>query len=305
MLNIGGADGTIRDEVIEAMRKSGFSRWISALALSRPPGTILQHMYIEERLRNRAPGTFIEIGVGRGFLTRLLLDLGWRGVGLELNPDAIEAASALNADARQDRRLDIHCMDWFSYDSSARANLIISSMVLEHLDDQLEKLYFEKCRALLEDGGLGVLLVPASPPHWGVEDDIVGHHRRYTPDQIWSKLTASGFTVSHLAGLTYPLSNVLLPLSNHLVTRHSGFARRLSRREQTKRSAMIEIQWKTKFPRVTSLFINALTLYPFYILQKLNRNNRSCLVLYVEFEKGSSSPHPGCAALLGAEGTLT
>src|SRR5277367_2560525 len=88
------------DKVSEAMRRPGFSRWIRALALSRPPGTILQPMYVEERLRNRLPGTFIEIGVGRGFLTKLLLDLGWRGVGLELNPDAIEAASALNADAR-------------------------------------------------------------------------------------------------------------------------------------------------------------------------------------------------------------
>ena len=269
------------------MRRSGFSRWLSALALSRPPGTILQHMYIEERLRNRAPGTFIEIGVGRGFLTKLLLDLGWRGVGLELNPDAIEAASALNADARRDRRLEIHCMDWFSYDCSAKTNLIISSMVLEHLDDQLEKLYFEKCRALLEDGGLGVLLVPASPPHWGVEDDIVGHHRRYTPDQLRSKLTASGFTVSHLVGLTYPLSNVLLPLSNRLVSRHSRFVGSLSRREQTKRSSMIEIQWKTKFPRVASLLVNAITLYPFHILQKMNKNNKSSLILYVEFGRNS------------------
>jgi SAM-dependent methyltransferase len=273
------------DKVSEAMRRPGFSRWIRALALSRPPGTILQHMYVEERLRNRLPGTFIEIGVGRGFLTKLLLDLGWRGVGLELNPDAIEAASALNADARGDRRLEIQCMDWFSYDSSAKANLIISSMVLEHLDDQLEKLYFEKCRALLEDGGLGVLLVPASPLHWGIEDDIVGHHRRYTPDQLRSKLTASGFRASHLVGLTYPLSNVLLPLSNHLMSRYSPLARRLSPREQTKRSGMIEIRWKTKFPRVASLFINAITLYPFHILQKMNRNNKSSLILYVEFER--------------------
>jgi SAM-dependent methyltransferase len=275
----------MRDEVSEAMRKSAFSRWIGALALSRPPGTILQHMYIEERLRNREPGTFIEIGVGRGFLTKLLLDLGWRGVGLELNPDAIEAASSLNADARQARRLDLHCVDWFSYESSAKTNLIISSMVLEHLDDQQEKLYFEKCRALLEDGGLGVLLVPASPLHWGVEDDIVGHHRRYTPDQIRSKLTTSGFTVSHLVGLTYPLSNFLLPVSNHLVSRYSRFARRLSQREQTKSSSMIEIPWKTKFPRVASLFINAITLYPFFILQKMNRSNKSALILYVEFVK--------------------
>ena len=154
---IWGTGSTIRDEVSEAMRKSGFSRWISALALSRPPGTILQHMYIEERLRNRRAGTFIEIGVGRGFLHEALLDLGWCGVGLELNPDAIEAASALNADAR--RIAGLIYTAWIGSVTSppAKTNLIVSSMVLEHLDDELEKLYFEKSRALLDDGGLGFL----------------------------------------------------------------------------------------------------------------------------------------------------
>ena len=47
-----------------------------------PPGTILQLMYLRERLRNIKPGRFIEIGPGSGEITRLLLELGWAGASM-------------------------------------------------------------------------------------------------------------------------------------------------------------------------------------------------------------------------------
>jgi hypothetical protein len=47
-----------------------------------PPGTILQLMYLRERIGNIAPGRFVEIGPGSGEVSALLLELGWGGVGL-------------------------------------------------------------------------------------------------------------------------------------------------------------------------------------------------------------------------------
>jgi 16S rRNA A1518/A1519 N6-dimethyltransferase RsmA/KsgA/DIM1 with predicted DNA glycosylase/AP lyase activity len=44
-----------------------------------PPGTLLQLMYVQERIRLVAPGRFIEIGPGGGEITKLLLDHGWSG----------------------------------------------------------------------------------------------------------------------------------------------------------------------------------------------------------------------------------
>ena len=57
-------------------------------------------------------------------------------------------------------------------------------MVLEHLDEEDELRYFEKCEQDLKPGGFAILLVPASPAHWGVEDEIAGHYRRYTFDSL-------------------------------------------------------------------------------------------------------------------------
>ncbi len=48
-----------------------------------PPGTILQLMYLGERLRNIEPGRFIEIGPGSELVMNLLLELGW-GVSYDL-----------------------------------------------------------------------------------------------------------------------------------------------------------------------------------------------------------------------------
>ena len=59
-----------------------------------PPGTLLQHMYLRERLRTRPPGTFVEVGVGSGHLSRLLLDLGWRGIGYDLSAEALARSGA-------------------------------------------------------------------------------------------------------------------------------------------------------------------------------------------------------------------
>jgi len=48
---------------------------MSALA----PGTILQLMYLKERLVDVAPGRFIEVGPGTGEISNLLLKFGWGG----------------------------------------------------------------------------------------------------------------------------------------------------------------------------------------------------------------------------------
>ena len=56
-----------------------------------PPGTVLQLMYLHERLQRMRPGRFIEVGPGQGEVTRLLLDLGWSGESLDLEPLTIAA----------------------------------------------------------------------------------------------------------------------------------------------------------------------------------------------------------------------
>jgi SAM-dependent methyltransferase len=247
-----------------------------------PPGTQLQHMYIRERLRRRSPGRFVEVGVGRGELSNLLLDLGWTGIGYDMSDDAVAAAGKVNRNQIAQGRYELRAENWLSAKPLARVDLVISSMVIEHLADEEEKRYFERCRSWLRPDGFAIFLVPGSPAHWGIEDDIAGHVRRYTRHGIQRRLRELEWVPQHVAGLTYPLSNVLLPLSNILVSRAEGGKRTLSMGERTRCSGVRDVPFKTRFAPAFAFLLNRLTLYPFFLLQKANRTNAKALVLYVE-----------------------
>jgi SAM-dependent methyltransferase len=262
-------------------------------SLIRPPGTILQHMYLTERLRRLRPGRFVEVGVGQGWLSKLLLDRGWRGVGFELNPTAIAKAANLTGEAIAAGRFTLRNEDWLEAAPIGDVDLVISAMVLEHLDDAAERRYFAKGRAELSPKGLGIMFVPGRTDRWGPEDEIAGHHRRYTFSSMRLTLRRLGWEEHHLVGLTYPLSNVLRPLSDFVVWRAEGHKRRLSLAERTRQSGDRRVFLKTQFPSLLALVLNERALYPFHLWQKANLTNEGSLVLYIECRPARDAPNGG------------
>jgi SAM-dependent methyltransferase len=233
-------------------------------------------MYLRGRLGRRPPGKFVDVGVGAGLLSRELLRLGWHGEGWDLSEEAVRAATATNRAAIASGRYRVHHGDWLEQDP-ARADLVVASMVLEHLEE--EGRFLGHCH---RSGGQLVLLVPASPRHWGIEDEIAGHLRRYTRGSLRQLLQRSGFVVSHLVGLTFPVSNVLLPLSNLLVRRAEAHKLDLAASERTRRSGIRQVPFKTVFPLATGILLNRVALYPFHLAQKATRGSERALVLYAE-----------------------
>lgn len=248
-----------------------------------PPGTILQLMYLKERLRARPPGSFIEIGVGEGTLSACLLSLGWSGVGYELDAESAARAQSLNQVAVDHGRYRVSTGDWLRRPGAGRADLILSSMVLEHLSDADEALYLRRCHEHLSPDGTAILFVPGSPRDWGIEDETAGHQRRYAYAPLRGVLEREGWSVKHMAGLTFPLSNVALPLSNYLVRRAEAQKKALTPMERTRLSGRREIMGKTRFPGIAGLLLNEYALYPFHLLQKLCSRAERALVIYVEF----------------------
>ena len=239
-------------------------------------------MYLRERLRTRPPGSFVEVGVGTGALSNVLLELGWRGVGYDVSVDAAAAAQQMNREHIARGSYEVRNEDWLEAEVSTAVDLVISSMVIEHLPSDKEALYFERCRSWLRSGGLAIVFVPASPAHWGIEDEVAGHLRRYTRQGVSQRLDEFAWAPQHVAGLTYPLSNVLLPLSNFLVNRAEAQNREFSQDERTRRSGVRKVRLKTDFPRFFALVLNRITLYPLHLLQKAHRTNEKALVIYVE-----------------------
>ena len=94
--------------------------------------------------------------------------------------------------------------------------------------------------------------------------------------------------VSHLAGLTYPLSNILLPLSEFLVRRAERGKLALSPAERTLLSGYRDVPFKTRFPAPLGIVLNEWILSPLHWLQKINARNPRCMVIYAEFEEGKA-----------------
>lgn len=246
-----------------------------------PPGTILQLMYLRERLENIQPGRFVEIGPGSGEITALLLELGWRGCSCDLEEVTIARLRNRFCDEVAAGKLEAFHGDFLMLPDDS-VNLIISCMVMEHLDEDDQKAFMDKAALLLKDDGQMIGLVPASPVHWGIEDDIAGHFRRYTRGSLQELATVTGWRLLHSSGLTYPVSNILLPVSNYLVKRKERKKLELSVLERTRLSGRRSVLFKTRFPSFFGLLLNRVVMYPFHILQKKFGNNDNSLVLYFE-----------------------
>jgi SAM-dependent methyltransferase len=256
-----------------------------------PPGTLLQLMYVQERIRLVAPGRFIEIGPGSGEITKLLLDHGWSGYSYDLEAKTIAALKERFASEVAAHSLTPINDNFLSatLPTSEKVDLVISCMVMEHLEDEAQSTFMQTASELLKDGGMLVGLVPASPAYWGIEDDIAGHCRRYTRESIANLAASSGWKVQHMAGLTFPVSNMLLPVSNFLVNRSERSKLALSPLDRTKQSGRRQVKFKTYFPAILGLLLNKITLFPLHLLQKVCAKSERALVLYFEAQSNSGA----------------
>jgi SAM-dependent methyltransferase len=254
-----------------------------------PPGTLLQLMYLRERIRLVPPGRFIEIGPGSGEITRLLLNHGWTGCSYDLEAKTIANLEVRFAREINERRFMPINDDFLTSAKSEKVDLVISCMVIEHLEDEAQFSFMQKSANCLNKEGVMIGLVPASPAHWGIEDDIAGHCRRYTKASIEMLASETDWKLLHVAGLTFPISNLLLPVSNFLVNRSESSKLALAPLERTKQSGMRQVKFKTYFPSILGVFLNRFTLFPMHLLQKACAKSAGALVLYFEARPSSEA----------------
>lgn len=255
-----------------------------------PPGTLLQLMYLGERLRGISPGRFIEVGPGGGEITHRLLQAGWTGTVYDLAEETVNRLKQRFSAEIASGRLTVVVGDFLAaqQDLAQPVDLVISCMVMEHLDEAAQRGFMARAQASLNAGGRMIGLVPGSPRDWGIEDEIAGHFRRYSQESLKAMLAEAGWQPRHMAGLTFPLSNILFPLSNYLVRRKETNKLELSLLERTKHSGQRNVRFKTHFPPVLKWILNEHVLRPLHWLQKLFSRTERALVIYFEATSGVS-----------------
>jgi SAM-dependent methyltransferase len=251
--------------------------------IGQAPGTILQLMYIKKRLRfiAKTNSTFLEIGAGNGILSNLLLQMGFNGTGVDMNVSACENNKKLNSSFIKNKRYSV-CNDDFMSMGNVKFDFVISCMVIEHIPDDLLKLFIDKCKQVLNPGGRIIYLVPSSMKYWGIEDEIAGHIKRYEYSTIETLGNTNNLAIEHVAGLTYPLSNWLFSLSNRIIKKKETDKLNLSLQDRTIYTGNRNILYKTKFPGIFNIVLNPVILYPLYVLQNMNLTNPNAMVIYCE-----------------------
>jgi phospholipid N-methyltransferase len=252
------------------------------------PGSILQRMYLKERLKNIIQADkkkFIEVGAGTGYISNILLSKGCNGIGFDLNESSCDANRILNHEYVVKDLYEVSNSNFLNAELEHKYDIIISCMVIEHMENDDLNRYFTKCFELLSDNGVLISLVPACMDYWGVEDEIAGHYKRYTFNCFNEISRNFSFSIIRRVGLTFPISNLLFPLSNYFVKKAEFKKSSLTKSEQTVLSSNRKVLFKTDFPKIFYLFINELTMFPFHVLQKIFKYNNKSMVIYCEMKK--------------------
>jgi SAM-dependent methyltransferase len=144
----------------------------------------LVDLFIRHAASLTRPGAkILDFGAGHGTLSRIFSDR------TGLKPDGVELDDRLRKILR-DRGFNGYAS---LAETPDRYDLIFSSNVLEHIDDDrtaLKDLYDRQTA-----NGVLLLYVPAFAAIWTKMDERVGHYRRYTKGELAGKLRAAGYKV--------------------------------------------------------------------------------------------------------------
>ena len=234
-----------------------------------PPGQWCSYEAVFDAIKKCGGHSFIEVGVGAGMLSRPLCDRGFTGLGVDFAPEAVRLARQNMADHIESGRYTVVEEDIVHMrPHGERYSLGVSMMVMEHVADDVG--FVRRIADFIEPGGHAIIAVPGRRDRWGIEDETVGHLRRYDRTDLERVLREAGLTDVTVWSVAVPVANLLFRLGNLTIRRSSEVAKmRLSKVDQTKTSGIREIPFKTVFPEWFTLFLNRKTLYPLFVLQRL------------------------------------
>jgi SAM-dependent methyltransferase len=170
------------------------------------PRFAARSLLLRRVFKRKEPSRALDIGCGRGGITRILARYATSVMATEVTPQSVEAAS----DGLQDcDNVNVRMANLFDGGSDDLSNegpfdLILLSEVLEHLNDDVGALKI--IHSLLTEDGLLVITVPRDPRFWSVEDELWDHKRRYERTELEGKLRDTGFELDLLWTWGFPIT---------------------------------------------------------------------------------------------------
>lgn len=139
---------------------------------------------------------FIDVGCGKGHLSRFLSEMGYQGSGVDVSKEGIKKAKKT---LKGLKGIGCEVIKDLS-DIKTNYKSLVSFDVLEHIKDDEE--FMKKMSKLLHKNSYVYILVPTGK--FMKEDLIYGHYRRYSKKELIYKLEKNGFMVLDTWNIGFP-----------------------------------------------------------------------------------------------------
>jgi ubiquinone/menaquinone biosynthesis C-methylase UbiE len=179
-------------------KESDVHQWGTAPDFQGPRHELREELLLAEFLAAKPGPIVLDVGAGSGTFTNRLAARGFEVTSTDVTDEALEVLHARVSGAVA--RADATSLPF----ASASFDALVLAEVLEHLQDDKAALA-DAARVLRPTGILGIT-VPRNPAWFSRSDLWAGHVRRYTREQIESRVAMAGFEVLTCRAWGFPIS---------------------------------------------------------------------------------------------------
>ncbi|MFH1649117.1 MAG: class I SAM-dependent methyltransferase [Candidatus Woesearchaeota archaeon] len=153
--------------------------------------------WMYEQIGPYLKGSILEVGSGRGTYSRKIVTEFPKSKIILSDVDKKYVAQ-LSHEFKNNRRVAVRKIELGDSNDLAgiRVKTCFALNVLEHVEKDVKAL--KDIHKMLLPGGSFVVLVPAHPTLFNCLDEVAGHHRRYTKNELTTKAEKAGFKVERI-----------------------------------------------------------------------------------------------------------
>jgi glycosyltransferase involved in cell wall biosynthesis len=143
----------------------------------------------------------LEVGAGTGNMSVHLMprSIYW---ATDINRSYLDYLVTLRASRPYMRVGYTNAVDVSTFPTGQAFDTVVCLNVVEHVEDDAGAL--RNVWDALTEGGRAIILVPCGPWLYGSLDEVLGHYRRYTPEQLTSVAEGAGFHVERILKFNRP-----------------------------------------------------------------------------------------------------
>jgi len=182
----------------EAANGSDVHQWGTAPDFQGPRHALREELLLDEFMAAGPGRLVLDVGAGSGTFTNLLAARGFEVTSTDVTDEALDVLRERVAGSVE--RADATSLPF----GAASFDAVVLGEVLEHVEDDAAAL--AEAARVLRPHGIVAVSVPRNPAWFSRSDEWAGHFRRYTRDQLESRVGGAGFEILSCKAWGFPIS---------------------------------------------------------------------------------------------------